>query len=177
MTVTPEMIFDAVVQPFRAPVIENVWLGSWVECMVALALPEWRRAVSWTGWDLEHISSGKKIEVKTAAARQVWDREAVKQRPISFDIAARKYYWDGTDAGLVTLEGGPRRVADIYILACHPIPGLSADHRNPAQWEFYVVPSDALPRDKKQISLSNVRKLTDPVGIEGLAASVHKVLF
>jgi hypothetical protein len=37
-----------------------------------------------------------------------------------------------------------RRYADIYIRAHHPVEDLSADHRDPHQWRFYIALAAAL---------------------------------
>lgn len=68
----------------------------------------------------------------------------------------------------------PRRFADIYVFAHHPITNESADHRDPRQWRFHVVPAGSLPA-RKTISLAKVTLLSDPLPWSGLKAAVESV--
>ena len=80
-------------------------------------------------------------------------------------------YWEsGTE--WIAKEGRP---AHLYVFAHHGVFGDHADHRDPAQWEFYVVPTSALP-DVKQISLSRIRPMSAGVSMANLAATVRKVV-
>ena len=65
----------------------------------------------------------------------------------------------------------PRRFADIYIFAHHPITDESADHRDPRQWRFYLVSADCLPPEKT-ISLKKITALTDGVPWADLGMAV-----
>jgi hypothetical protein len=158
-TILTRVIDDA----YGAPLIENIWRGAWVEAMIALALPDgWRRTVNSAGWDFEH-PDGAKLEVKQSAARQSWPQAAPYRS--TFSIVASQYHFAG---GKVVVETG--RKANIYLFAHHPV-WEDADHRSPAQWQFYVVPTGALP-NAKSISIERLRKLADPVGIGELADRV-----
>ena len=64
------------------------------------------------------------------------------------------------------------RNADIYVFAHHPVHDASADHREPSQWQFYVVAACRLPCTK-QLSLSGVQRLALPVGLAGLTYTVE----
>lgn len=66
------------------------------------------------------------------------------------------------------------RAAQIYVFAHHPQVDDDADHRDPAQWQFYVVPASALP-DSQRISLSSLARLAEPVQFERLAEAVGAV--
>jgi hypothetical protein len=121
----------------------------------------------WRGWDFEH-PTGLRLEVKQSAARQTWTGTRKATSPI-FDIRARTGYFEGAD-----WIADHRRFAHIYIFACHPIMDESADHRDPRQWRFYVVPTNRLPAGKT-ISLVKVALLSDPVPWIGLKAAMENV--
>jgi hypothetical protein len=106
-----------------------------------------------------------RLEVKQSAARQTWTGARKATTPI-FDIRARTGYFEGAD-----WVADPRRFARIYIFAHHPIMDESADHRDPCQWRFYVVPTTRLPAGKT-ISLVKVALLSDAVPWIGLKAAI-----
>jgi hypothetical protein len=60
------------------------------------------------------------------------------------------------------------------VFAYHPILDHSADHCDPNQWQFYVVPTSQLPA-KKSIGLNGVGLLTAAVSWSRLAAAVEQV--
>ena len=91
----------------------------------------------------------------------------------SFDIAPRTGYW--SDGGSKWVEQ-PGRPADIYIFAWHPVTEeQTADHRDPDQWEFYVVPEAELPPRQKTIALSRLSKHWAPVKIDDLVAKLSEL--
>lgn len=139
---------------FGKPLITNVLRGQVVEAIIALALePQWRWcAEDYSSWDFER-KDGLRLEVKQSAARQTW-AASEKPSPASFDIATRTGRWDGAD-----WLPEPGRAADIYIFAHHPISDSTADHRDPAQWDFYVVRSTELP-ETRRLSLLAARRLS-----------------
>ena len=53
--------------------------------------------------------------------------------------------------------------------------GETADHRDAAQWDFYVVPALSLPEGQRTISLSKIKKLARPVPITGLGEEIDRV--
>ena len=63
------------------------------------------------------------------------------------------------------------RNAEIFIFAWHPVIEDTADHREPGQWQFFVIPERDLPL-QKSLSLSRLRALASPVTIEELKAEV-----
>lgn len=154
---------------FGRPLITNVIRGQVVEAIIACALdPEWRWcAEDYASWDFER-NDGLRLEVKQSAARQSW---ATSQRPssCSFDIAMRKGRWEGADW---IEETG--RAAHLYIFAHHPVTDASADHRDPAQWQFYVIPTSALPQTKR-LSLTKAKSLTTAIGYTDLSSHVRQV--
>ena len=157
---------------FGKPLVVNVWRALLVESLIDLALPggwTWC-AADYAGWDFQH-ADGTRLEVKQSAARQSW--AAGVQSPVGprFDNATRTGAWDGV-TWLPAAE--PKRHADIYVLAYHPVMDNSADHRDPHQWTFHVVATVRLPATKS-ISLKAVRRLASPIGFADLAATVEGV--
>jgi hypothetical protein len=134
---------------FGRPVINNVFRGLVAEVIVAHALaPDWKRPEQdWAPHDLE---SGRfKLEVKQSADRQTWDPPE-RKRPPRFDIAPR------TDG----------RAAHVYVLALHIWPVDAGDQRDPAQWQFLVIPVDRLAERQRSIGWASALKLA-PAGAVG----------
>lgn len=158
------------------PLIDNFARGVYVECLIALALdPEWRLPdAAWEAWDLEHPATGARMEVKQSAAQQVrLPGFNEKPAPPSFSIAPKKVIFNPKFKRL----DPPRRTADIYVFAWHPVEGEdAADHRRADQGEFYVVREDAIEAefpDRKTIGLKRVAGLAQPMGYGDLAAAVE----
>jgi hypothetical protein len=59
------------------------------------------------------------------------------------------------------------------VFAYHPIRDDSADHREPSQWQLYVVPTKQLPATKR-IGLVRVASLIPAVSWPHLAAAVEQ---
>lgn len=126
----------------------------------------------WSGWDFEHVS-GARLEVKQSAALQTWSEpKGIRTRGV-FDIAARTGYFD---QGGSRWTAQPGRCADIYVFAWHGSQGPDTDHRDPSQWEFYVVPTPLLPAGQKTVVLSRIRRLAATVLIEALASAVAQTV-
>ena len=160
---------------YERRIMNNVDRGGFVECMVAALLrPEWELGDDWLPWDIEHAPSGAKIEVKQSAARQPWKPPDVcNRRSPRFDIAPRQQY-SPTEG---RWNGKPVRAANLYIFGWHP-EGCEqlADHRDPEQWEFTVVPTEKLPDGQKTIGLDPLRKLGESARWDCLASTVEKIL-
>jgi hypothetical protein len=152
---------------FGNPLIENSFRGFVAEMIIGSALgSEWRLcSADWSGWDFEH-TSGCRLEVKQSAARQTWAAPKKPSAP-NFVIRERKGYYEG--AKFVEQAG---RLAHIYVFAYHPIRDDSADHRDPNQWRFHVVPATRLPPNKT-IGLVRVALLCDAVPWIGLSEAVE----
>jgi hypothetical protein len=156
---------------FGKPLINNVFRGHLVEAIVSLALgPTWKWcSEDYSSWDFEN-GAGIKLEVKQSAKKQSWVVTGQTPSPAQFDIAARKIHW----------EQGKRveanaRAANIYIFAFHPLDGADADHRDPFQWEFYVVASKRLPH-AKTVRLSVLAKSHVPVGFDSLKGAIDSLV-
>jgi len=152
---------------FGSALVTNVLRGQVAEAIVALALePEWNWcSADYSGWDFER-ADGLRLEVKQSAAMQSWSTG--KPSKAIFDVAARTGYWEaGTE--WIAKAGRP---AHLYVFAHHGIYGDDADHRDPSQWGFYVVPSHVLP-DVKQLGLATISTLTSVVPVAALANTVR----
>lgn len=154
---------------FGKKLITNVFRGHVSEAIIAAALePDWAWcSADYASCDFER-SDGLRLEVKQSAILQSWSAEPPKRVTTSFDVAERKGYWDG-----LTWVPEPGRRAHIYVLAHHTIIDESADHRDPAQWTFYVVRATDLP-PVKTISLGSLRRLATPCSFDALKDAVAK---
>ncbi len=156
---------------FGKPLVTNVLRGLVAEAIVEAALcPDWHWcSEDYSPWDFQH-RGGLRLEVRNSAARQSWAKDGSKPSVINFDIAARKgRYEDG-----VTWIGEAGRNAQIYVLCHHPICDRSADHRDPFQWEFFVIPTARLPT-LKTIGVRRVRSLSEAYCFRELRAAVERV--
>jgi hypothetical protein len=154
---------------YRSPIIRNDLRGELVEEVIAMGLEsEWNSCGGdWASCDLKRASDGLRMQVKQSAALQSWTvPDGPKPKP-RFSIKSKKYRWEGPlrfdDAG---------RQADIFIFAWHDRIDESADHRDPDQWQFFVVAERDLP-DQKSISLSILCKLAQSVSFDALADEVR----
>lgn len=144
---------------FSEPIIENVWRGDYVECMIeTLLVPDWHLTGTWDMWDLEH-STGARIEVKASSALQTWTTDTPSLSP-SFDIKPRKEFWDQQTATMIPIA--PQRLADLYVFAWHPETQRSiADHRRPEQWQFFIAPEYVFHEYRKSIGLRPIKRMVE----------------
>ena len=163
-------VLAEVSRAYEQRVMNNVHRSDYVEAIVAVALADygWTRKAPWEGWDCEH-ESGVPLEVKQSAAAQPWKLpKGSKRSPPSFDIAPRKGY---EEDGIFVPR--PGRNAHVYVFAWHKGTEETADHREPASWEFYVIAERALP-DQKSIGLGPLRRLASPCSFDELGAAVER---
>jgi hypothetical protein len=164
------VIDDCTQRLFGQPLVTNIVRGTFVEAMINLALRDtgWRQCIAWAGWDFEHDST--RLEVRQAASRQPWDKaRKISDREIKFDITPRTGHW--AVEGFVE-DHSTARLANLYLFAHHEGTDASADHREPARWQFYVVPETALPQ-KPRVFLKAVQDLAKTaVGIADLSARI-----
>ena len=171
-----EEVLDMLKRRYNGPIMNNVSRGDYVECMIAITLGSdwqltWADGWNWAAWDLEHLSSGVRLEIKQAAARQTWDEgKTPARRSSAFDIAPRRGYW--------TREGqwfdSPGRPADVYVFAWHGRDDNDADQTDPRQWRFFVVPERNLPPGQKSIGLRRLQDITAPCDVAGLRGAVER---
>jgi hypothetical protein len=165
-----EVIARASEAAFGRPLVTNVLRGQIVEAMIAMAIePDWKWcAADYSSWDFERID-GLRLEVKQSSYLQTWAAPAHGVVKPSFDVAARKGRWEGA---VWVEEAG--RAASLYVLAYHDVRDISADHRDPEQWEFYVIPSANLP-PVKRLSLAKARMLSQGVDLAKLLDQISIV--
>lgn len=154
---------------FGKRLITNNFRAIVVEAMVASALePVWRWcSADWAGWDFER-PDGLRLEVKQSAARQTWQRSDGRPSACSFDIKPRKGRYEGGTEWLDD-EG---RYADLYVFAHHHVADEAADHGDPLQWHFYVVPASDLPATLS-IGLRRLKALAEPSTYADLKMTVE----
>lgn len=152
-----DIIEHAASSAFGNKRVTNIHRAILVEAIVDKALSShgWKWcSADYSGWDFEH-HLGTRLEVKQSSALQSW-KTAKPSAPI-FDIAPRTGFWKNG------IEWVPEvgRHTDIYLFAHHPVEDISiADHRDPYQWDFYVLGSSQIVAPKqKTISLSSIRFL------------------
>jgi hypothetical protein len=154
-----------------APLLRNSIRGELVEEMVGQALePEWELcADDWGACDLMQVDGPLRIQVKQSAARQSWHADGSPRPRPRFSIAYKTGRYDG-----LTWIAEHSRNAELFIFGWHWIADATADHREPAQWLFYVVPETALPA-QASLSLAALARLADPVDYDTLRARVADV--
>jgi len=147
---------------FGQKLIQNQFRSLFVEALIAprLEIYGWHyTGDGWCGWDFQHGPqiSGCRLEVKQSAARQTWSKHNNRKTLPIFDIKARTGYFVEEGSKWIEEAGRP---SHIYLFAWHPIHNVEiADHRDPAQWEFYLTPEYRLPQGQKTISLSTIETL------------------
>jgi hypothetical protein len=160
---------------FDKPLIENQYRSAFIEAMIEPTLESlgWRYVGDgWSGWDFER-EGGKRpqdrLEVKQSAAQQTWSEGRDLRTKGAFDIAPRTGYFYEGGAKYAPVVG---RCAGTYVFAWNPVYGSDTDHRNPDQWEFYVVPETKLPEGQRTIGLSKIKKLAVPITLSKLGSAL-----
>lgn len=154
---------------FGRPLVTNVLRGHVAEAIVALALePEWRWcSANYAAWDFER--EGIRLEVKQSAMRQSWAASPTTVARPKFDVRERTGHYDET-----AWIDAPGRQAHLYIFCLHERSDAGADHRNPAQWTFFVVPTSLLP-PVKSVGIASVRRLASGVDFRNLGSQVDLI--
>ncbi len=165
---------------YNRRIIDNVDRGVYLQYMIELALqqqdPAWECMTGWAMWDLEHKSSGSRIEVKQSSTLQTWSSaSAVGKSAPRFSVNPTTWFWNNENP--TPLETAPQRWADLYIFAYHPEYDEDvADHRLPDQWEFYLLPEQELPPSQKSIGLNPVRIKGQSCSFGALAVEVTRLI-
>lgn len=157
---------------FGQPLITNTFRGLIAEAIVSLALGEdwvWCSA-DYAAWDFEN-DRGARLEVKQSAAKQTWRRSPGKRSTCRFDIKPRLGRYENFE--WVAHVG---RQAHVYVFAHHFVDDEGADHRDPSQWCFYVVPAQDLPAGNASIGLASISRLATPCSHAQLSNAVSSVL-
>lgn len=162
---TSEIALRLAKRLFDEPLIQNQYRSAFIEAMLEPYLTPngWMYVGdNWSGWDFQH-QSGTRLELKQSAAWQTWDSVkkvdnelAAKGGPGIFDVAPRTGWFDKTGAKWTKEPGRP---AHVYVFAWNRWVGELADHRNPDQWEFFIVRTSELPAAQRTIRLSSLRKI------------------
>jgi hypothetical protein len=112
---------------------------------------------------------------RLAIPKSKGDRGLGKERP------QRPYSIFGRELDISRVQIGPP-IPDASLISISspiiPIMDESADHRDPRQWRFYVIPTTRLPA-RKTISLVKVALLSDAVpwiGLKGAIESLRAIL-
>ena len=166
---------------YDRPLINNVERADYVDCLVELVMrsadPRWRLAESRDPWDLEHPTTGARLEVKQSSALQSWHRATPNSSPRFGIPPTDNYWWQCPEGEFHALSTEKQRHADVYIFAWHgETDHAFADHRNVSQWQFFVVPEQELPPNQHSIGLNPLRRLVDPYDYSTLATKVTGAL-
>lgn len=157
---------------FDAPLVNNAFRGMLVEAMLAQVLePEWQWcSADWASHDFEN-PDGLRLEVKQSTALQSWHEPGLRPNRGRFDIKARTGRYEGS-----RWINEPGRAAQIYVFGWHGVTDPEmADHRDPAQWQFYTVKAVDLP-EQKSITLARVAALAEPCSINQIAARIRLLI-
>lgn len=157
---------------YASPLVRNDARGELVEEIVAAALePDWQLCSGdWGACDLIEPARNLRIQVKQSAARQTWHKADARPPRPCFSIQEKTGRWEEGDRWVNERS----RNAEIFVFAWHPLTSEDADHRDPNQWQFFVVAESGLPA-QKTISLLRIHELTEPVSFDNLAAKVREV--
>jgi hypothetical protein len=135
---------------FEQPIIHNQFLKEFVKELVLHSLWNYQWRVddgAAQDWDLEHLD-GCFLKVVCSSACQL--------RPTGFVGAQYPVFCIGQRPGA---GSDVHQKADLYLFAWHPVPQLRrADHRDPQQWQFFLIPVRLLPEKKKTLGLRPVQK-------------------
>lgn len=169
---TAAEVRDAAHTRHYAPkILGNAERGDIAEEIVAGILdPGWQYCGgAWAGWDFQH-SDGTRIELKQSAARQTYTPKKAS-KPI-FSIKKKAGYWkDGTVWKRAPIR---TRFAHIYIFAWHGcVSDATCDQADPAQWQFYMVPTTQLPCKSTTVKLDTIQKMVRVYNADELPAAVE----
>jgi hypothetical protein len=166
-----DIIRRATDQLFQKRLLTNINRAVVVEAIVAFALePEWTWcSQDYSSHDFVHDASNMRLEVKQSAVTQTWNSETKALSRCQFDIAVRTGEYVGSE-----WRPGSKRNADIYVFAHHPLEDFDlADHRDPNQWEFFVLPENKLPAQQATLAIGSLKRLAAPVPYATLRNAVE----
>ena len=156
---------------YGQPIIRNVLRGELVEQFVLDALGDgWIAAGDYEAWDVQSVDGKHRIQVKQSAARQSWAEVDCKPSNARFSIKGSMAW---TEAG--GWAGDITRQATLFIFAWHPLVDASADHRDPDQWEFYLIRSDQLP-EQNSLSLNMAKALCTVCAADIISSAIIPML-
>jgi hypothetical protein len=134
---------------FDKPLIQNNLRGVWMEYVVADALGPNFKYVGhdWHAWDIQFGSSQAtypkriRIQVKNTARTQTWGKRLKILSNCRWNISLHNQpsYFEKYNPRVPCERYG--FLCDLFVLCHHPEEDwCKADHRNLAQWNFYVLP-------------------------------------
>lgn len=153
---------------FGGPIVSNVYRALVAEAIVAAVLePRWRRAGA-IGSASAFERGRYRLEVRQAAALRAMDEEPRREHEIGFDVRPRPEAQEprtraAREAGATTT----------FLFAFHGEGDPDfADHRDPEQWRFFLVPRQALPT-RWRVTLPAVRRLAPELRFGDLGAAIE----
>lgn len=163
-----------------ARLLDNNLRGYWCEAMVAEAIGPACKIVSggWHAWDLQIgpdagvFPRRLRIQVKNSTRLQSWNVATGKPSETIFQLTWRRrpYYFARDFPGVPCEETG--FMCDLFILCHHPVEiGSDADHRDPEQWEFYLLPAVGPKTAITGEELLNVKRGLE---VSGKPSSTHR---
>ncbi len=169
--VVPTSVTRLAQRCFGQPIIRNDLRGELVEEIVAMALePDWvLSGGDWAAFDLKQANGPLRMQVKQSAALQSWRKADVRPPRPCFSIKEKTGRWEDGDRWVDERS----RNADIFVFGWHDRTDAQADHREPDQWQYFVVPERDLPI-QKSIGLSTLGRIAI-VSFSELAAEVGAV--
>lgn len=127
--------------------------------------------IDWTTYDLTS-PSGRRVEVKSAAYLQSWERDYYSK--ILFSIAPRRAW--NPDSGY---SPDISRHSDLYVFYVYTATSRDQSILDLSLWDFYVLPTSVLDRKlpgQKSISLSTLQGLHPIVtGFRGLGEAIETI--
>ncbi|WP_416144180.1 hypothetical protein [Planococcus koreensis] len=157
----------------QSDLLNNALRGTIAEFIVGKALDAVKDVrMEWDAFDLI-TDEGIKIEVKSAAYLQSWHQ--TKNSTIQFSIRPALAW----EARTNTYATEVKRNADVYVFCLLKEQDRSVvDPLNLEQWEFYVLATEQINREKgsqKSIGLNGLMKMNPTVtGFEGIKEAVVK---
>ena len=144
----------------NSDLLDNAARGVLAEFLVANAVNQTNEPRSeWGSFDVR-TESGIRVEVKSAAYAQSWPQE--KPSRFSFDIAPRAEVWN-PETNETMYYDPPERVSDVYVFCILGQPhDPDPDPMDLDQWEFYVLPTAELDKERprqKKIALNPLKAL------------------
>jgi hypothetical protein len=136
-------------EAFGRPLLDNTLRGLWCEFMLCEALGHGCRPVglAWHPWDLQigpneaDFPERIRIQVKNSAALQTWNEARGTTSAPLFNLAWRRCPQDFRATHPETPCEAEGFLCDLFILCHHPVTDWAvADHREPGQWRFYLLP-------------------------------------
>ena len=136
--------------------LDNLQRGALAEYIVAVAIDcDDKPREEWAEVDLiMQTGDGEiKVEVKARGYVQSWYQKAFAA--VTFDIKPKKAWCYETNKH----SAKAKRWADVHVFCLHAQQDEKVNPLNLAQWEFYVLPTAALPPSQKTIRISSLVKL------------------